>query len=269
VTGRPAGPGAASEANGAEFLLAMGRAGGGSERDDARVQWTIGGSPIDYHNCVVRADVPASEADGLVRASLAELRARGVPGTWHVGPSMRPADIGERLLRHGFAAAGEEIGMAVDLDALPGPVAAPADLAILRVRDERALATWVDTLGRGFGEGEREARWVGDTYARIGLGDDVPWRHHLGVLAGEPVATASLFLGAGAAGIYFVFTVAEARRRGIGAALTLNALVEARALGHRKGVLQSSAMGEAVYRRLGFREECRVAVYEWSAGGPS
>jgi hypothetical protein len=269
VTGRHPVPGPASEANGAEFLLAMGRAGGGSERDDARVHWIIGGSPIDYHNCVVRAGVPADEADGLVRESVAELRARGVPGTWHVGPSMRPADIGEHLLGHGFAAGGEEVGMAVDLDALPGAVPAPAELAILRVRDERALVAWVETLGRGFGEGEREARWVGDTFARIGLGDDVPWRHHLGVLAGRPVATASLFLGAGAAGVYFVFTVAEARRRGIGAAMTLAPLLEARALGRRTGVLQSSAMGEPVYRRLGFREECRIAIYEWAPGGPS
>jgi hypothetical protein len=41
-------PAEAIEANGAEFLLAMGRAGGGSERNDDRLAWTIGRSPIHY-----------------------------------------------------------------------------------------------------------------------------------------------------------------------------------------------------------------------------
>jgi len=39
-------------------------------------------------------------------------RAAGVPGSWHVGPSMRPMDIGERLLAHGFSYGGDDIGMA-------------------------------------------------------------------------------------------------------------------------------------------------------------
>lgn len=47
----------AIEANLAELLLALGRAGGAEERDEPSIQWVIGGSPIDYHNCVVRADL--------------------------------------------------------------------------------------------------------------------------------------------------------------------------------------------------------------------
>jgi GNAT superfamily N-acetyltransferase len=254
----------AIEENGAEFLLAVGRAAGGEERDDGRVRWTIGGSPIDYHNCVVAADLTEREADGVILESVKLLRAHGVPGTWHVGPSMRPADLGERLVRHGFADGGADIGMAVDLAALPEHVPAPADLAITRVADEPGLGVWSETLGRGFGEGEREARWVGATYAKIGLGEGVPWRHYVGTLGGEPVATTSLFVAAGAAGIYFVLTVPEARRRGIGAAITLAALLDARAMGLRLGVLGSSPMGHPVYRRLGFEEHCRIRIYELS-----
>jgi GNAT superfamily N-acetyltransferase len=182
---------------------------------------------------------------------------------------MRPADLGERLVRHGFEHAGDEIGMAVDLAALPERVRAPDALSIERVRDPAGLATWAATLADGFGEGEREASWVAATYATIGLTDDVPWRHHLATLDGRAVATASLFLGAGVAGVYFVLTVPEARRRGIGGAITLAALHEARAMGFHTGVLQSSEMGEPVYRRLGFREHCRIGIYEWRpADGP-
>src|SRR5215216_4414109 len=117
---RPAGDLAhAVEENGAEFLLALGRAGGGEERAEPQIQWTIGGSPIDYHNAVVRADLAPERADQAIAESIEQMRAHGVPGTWHVGPSMRPADLGARLIAHGFTYAGDDIGMAADLSALP------------------------------------------------------------------------------------------------------------------------------------------------------
>src|SRR5687768_16617979 len=59
----------AVEDNVAEFLLALGRAGGGRERDDAEITWVIGGSPIAYHNCVVRADLEPERADAAITES--------------------------------------------------------------------------------------------------------------------------------------------------------------------------------------------------------
>jgi len=254
----------AIEENGAEFLMALGRAAGAEERDDGRIRWTIGNSPIDYHNCVVHADLAQEEADPEIEASLQRMQAHGVPGSWHVGPSMRPSDLGERLIAHGFEYGGDDIGMAVDLSTLPEEVRAPADFVVERVRDEAGLAAWVETLGSGFGEGPVEAEWVGEMYRRLGL--EKPWRHYVGLLAGDPVATSTSFLEVGVAGIYFVCTVERARRRGIGAAMTLAALREAREMGYSLGVLGSSEMGYPVYRGLGFEEYCRIGLYEWRPG---
>jgi hypothetical protein len=265
----PAALAHAIEENGAEFLLAMGRAGGGAEAQDNGLHWTIGGSPIDYHNAVVRADLAPEQADDAIEGVVEQLRAHAVPGTWHLGPSMRPADLGERLLAHGWTYGGDDIGMAVELNQLPADVATPEGFVIERVRDAAGLEQLRRTLAAGFGEGEREANWTAAMYACIGLGDDVPWRHYLGLLDGEPVATASLFLGAGVAGIYFVFTVERARRKGIGAAITLAPLLDARQLGYRIGVLGASSLGESVYRRLGFFEYCRIGIYEWRDEGLS
>ena len=253
----------AIERNTEEFLLALGRAGGGEERNDEHLRWTIGGSPIDYHNAVTHADLTPETADEAIAASIERMKALGVPGTWHVGPSMRPADLGDRLRRHGFLFGGEEVGMAVHLRNLSPRPATPDGLTIERIRDLSGLETWTNTLASGFGAGPHEAVWVGQMYAKLGFGDDDPWRHYLAKVGGSPVATTSMFLGAGVAGIYFVFTRPEGRRQGIGGAITWHALQDAGELGFRVGVLGASEMGESVYRALGFQEYCRIGIYEW------
>jgi GNAT superfamily N-acetyltransferase len=255
------------EANDAEFLMALGRAGGGEVRDDARLRWVIGGSPVDYHNCVVHADLEPAGVDGAIAEALERFGTYAIPGTWHVGPSSRPADLGARLKAHGFTGGWADVGMAADLGSLREDRPPPEDLEIVRVRDRAGLDAWVEVRSLD-PEGAAEAQWVAATYARIGLGDDVPWRHYVGRLRGRAVATATLLLAAGGAGVYFVLTAPEARRRGFGTAITLAALREARELGYRIGVLGASEMGRPVYQRLGFAEYCRIAVYEWRPPAP-
>ena len=253
----------AIEQNQSWFLIALGRAGGGEERSDAGLLWTIGGSPIDYHNCVVRADLTPETANAAIQESILIMDAHGVAGSWHVGPSMRPADLPQRLLAHGFIDGGTEPGMAMDLRMLGDDPPAPPDLAITTVESDEDLDVWTETLARGFGAGPQEGRWVGEMYRRIGLDKSSSMRHYLGRLAGQPVATATAFYGVGSVGLYFIFTVSEARRRGIGAAITHAALSDAYRAGYRVAVLCSSDMGRSVYRRLGFVEYCSIRLYEW------
>ena len=276
----------AIEENAVELLLAMGRAGGGEERRDARIRWIIGSPllrpaataehppircPIDYHNAVVHADLTADEAEVEIERFKGRLRAGGVPGTWHVGPSMRPDDLRARLAAHSFGGNPNpgtgEPGMAADLRELPDSVPVPAGFVVERVRDQAALDAFRQTLADGFGEGEVEANWVAEIYRRIGLGDDVPWRHFLGRLGGEPVAVASIFFAAGVCGLYFVNVRPDYRRRGRGTAITLAALQAGRAAGFTTGVLGASAMGYPVYQRLGFREYCRIGLCDWAPPG--
>jgi GNAT superfamily N-acetyltransferase len=248
------------ECNLAEFLLTMGRAGGGEEVQTPRLAWTIGGSPIDYHNAVVRADLSEPEAEAVSTEVASKLRARGVPGVWHLGPSMKPANLREILLRGGWMHAGDEPGMAVDLRSLR-PDEVPDGVAIREVASAEDLEVWTGTLGQGFGEGPAEAAWAGEVFGRIGLGAESSWRHYLGLLDGRPVATASVLTACGVAGLYFVMTVPEERRRGIGSAITVRALLSARDQGYEVGVLQASEQGKGIYEALGFQELCQFELW--------
>ena len=61
---------------------------------------------------------------------------------------------------------------------------------------------------------------------------------------------------AGVAGLYNVGTLPEFRGRGLGTLVSLAALEAGRGDGYRWGVLQASAMGEPLYRSMGFEQRC-------------
>jgi ribosomal protein S18 acetylase RimI-like enzyme len=253
------------EGNVAAFLLEMGRVGGGDERRDREVVWTVGGSPLGYHNAVVHCDAGSARADVLIDEWVAALEARRVPGSWHVTPSMRPSDLVHRLRDRGFEDGGDEPAMVADLSEDPPPVAPVPELAVEPVRSATDLEAYRSVLGAGFGEGPPEAAWVTEVFGRIGVGPDGPWRHWVGRVGERAVATVRVLVAPqDVAGVYFVATLPSERRRGIGAAVTRHALLEARALGCRTAVLGSSPMGEGVYRRLGFEEVFRYRLLEWS-----
>jgi GNAT superfamily N-acetyltransferase len=254
------------EENAAGFLLALAKATGAEVRRGAVLEWAIGGGPIDYHNCVVRAVLDEAAADEAIRESIERFRAHAVAGSWHVGPSMRPADLPTRLLAHGFVRDAEETGMVLDLAEWAGEPGDLRDVSVRLVRDLKDLAAWEATLTQGFGAGPHEARWVASAYRRIGLGD-LSFRHYLAVLGGDIVGTGTLFLAPRSAGLYFVFTLPSARRRGVGRAITSTMLADARSLGARRAVLSASAMGRPLYAELGFRACCTVEIYVWSPDG--
>ena len=70
-------------------------------------------------------------------------------------------------------------------------------------------------------------------------------------------------MAASVAGIYQVTCLPEARGRGIGTAVTLAALLEARRRGYTIAILQASELGYPVYQRLGFRDYGRLNEYRY------
>jgi ribosomal protein S18 acetylase RimI-like enzyme len=218
--------------------------------------------PIPTHNGVLSLQGAPRDAAQLVAERLAHFRERQVEVvTWWFEEGVEEAGWEGHLRRAGFQVDSGEPGMAIDLQLLPEAPGWPASLEIRPVQEPSTLRTWVRTGLAGFG---MPAGLEEGGFALLdGMGLALPMRHYLGYADGEPVATASLFLAAGVAGIYNVSTVPAGRGRGVGRAMTLASLLDARRLGYRVAILQSTEIGFSVYRRLGFEQVCEMNHYTW------
>jgi GNAT superfamily N-acetyltransferase len=214
-----------------------------------------------FQGVLVTGAAPGDE-DRLIRESRDYFDEHGIAVfSWWFSPEVDVSPWEGPLRGLGFAADGDPPGMAVVLDALVEPVP-PARLSIARVENLDTLRAWNRTFAAGYEIPPQMAEHFRDPIAGIGLDDSL--QHYLAYLDGIPVATSSLWLAAGVAGIYNVATLPEARGQGIGAAITLAPLRDARAMGYHAGILQSSEMGFKVYQRLGFRHLCAMDHYVWA-----
>jgi len=86
------------------------------------------------------------------------------------------------------------------------------------------------------------------------------YRGYVGLVDGRPVGIAATVEAAGVLGIYSLATLPDFRRHGIGEAL-LRAVVARARVGKQALVLQSTEAGYRMYRRTGFRDVAKFAVY--------
>jgi len=224
------------------------------------------GLPLPPFNSVMRARLDESNADRAIEVASEYFAARKLPWSWTVEESATPADLPERLRARGLVEDASEPGMAIDLELLPKTWSGPEGLSIEKVTGRDLGGEYSRVLAAGFGMPEEIARGFGEIMGDVTETEDARLFGHLGRLDGVAVAT-SLLIAGGTAGIYNVTTLADYRGRGIGAALTVAPLLEARELGYRIGSLQASQMGYGVYEGLGFREYCRFRQFVWKPDG--
>lgn len=211
------------------------------------------GLPSDTFNVVCRARLEEASLGERIEAVTSRFRRVQRPFTWWVGPADRPASLGQALLDAGFRAQGTEPGMAADLEALPPAALAPRGLRIARARTAAQLRDFAAVLASLATPPDPAVLRFYEAAAPAILAPDSPIGAYVGYLGDVAVASAEVTLAGGVAGLYSVAVLAPYRRQGIGTAMTLAPLLDARADGWRTAVLQASSEGERVYRRLGFR----------------
>ena len=236
----------------------------GEFEDTPELAWGITGIPNLYLNGVMRTQLASTTGvDTAIESVLDRFRAKHMPCAWYLMPNTSPTDLGEKLAAHGLRPTDDCPAMTVDLRVLPDHTQVPEKLHIEEVHNLDTLHLWIETAASGFGWDSATAKGFLAMRAYQGIDPRLPYRSFLAFMGGVPVATSELFITGGVAAIVWVSTVPEVRRLGIGAAITLRPLLEARKLGYRIGVLSASQMGFPVYKRLGFEEILSIPVYTW------
>ena len=257
---------AALKANWAEYYTWLGGGPGSELAVGPHLSWCLTGVADPFLNVVFRTRLPRAFADELIAATLAHFRERQVARcSWWAEDERDCPQLGEYLSGQGLTFDEGGLGMAADLAAVPEAGPRAAGLSIEAVEGGAGLRDWVRVMRLGFGLPEGSEPRLHELFA--GLTGMPAGQSFLARLNGQPVGTAQLFLGAGVAGIYQVTCVAEARRQGIGGAVTWAALQAARAQGYRIAILQASALGQPVYRRLGFQGCGQLNQYVWADEG--
>jgi GNAT superfamily N-acetyltransferase len=208
--------------------------------------------PIGAFNRVMGVRLADDDAEPAIQAVKAAHAAAGVPGSWWLDPDATPRRLSASLERHGYRSQGTVPAMSIPLHDLQ-PVHLPPGAALSWVRGRDEMREAQRMVGRGFGMPPAFVDEMADRMALIGDAPDGPIRVIVARLDGLPVASAMAATIGNVVGVYSVMTLPEARGKGLGAAVTLAVLHDARDRGAHMGVLEATEMGFPVYERIGFR----------------
>ncbi len=194
-----------------------------------------------------------------------DYRQAGLPFWWWVFPGSQTKAAIEILESEGFSLVENIPSLLADLITIPDKQPHVEGISVSRVKDREELNVWEEVSFAGFDFRQETKEQYHRFVSAFNLRDDAPQRFFLARVHGKPAATSLLFLNGKTAGIYFVATLADFRKKGIGLELTHATMRHAGVAGARYATLQSSADGLHVYEQAGFKQYGQTAVFSLAA----
>lgn len=211
---------------------------------------------------MVWSETPLTRDDA---ASLSRIQAgfftAGLPFWFWVFPSAKTAGTLDVLKSCGLSPVTSMPCMLSNLANHPENRTHYSGLTAKRVATSEDLSIWTNVVFQGFDFSAHTRRQLEAFIERFDLSDGSPQHLLLAIADRQAVGASLVFFSEYGAAIYFLTTLAECRRQGLGLALTQATLQHAQAGGATCAMLQSSPDGFHVYLNAGFKEYCRVDIY--------
>ncbi len=224
------------------------------------------GIPFYFFNGVIDNHISSENAMKKIKENIAFFEKRQVPFLWVLCPSSTPKNMRELLIKNGFIIDKLQ-GMAYNLKILSTEREIVNKVEIIKIENMETLKVWNDIILMGFGfPKEVRSDFFYKAFSFILLNKKTSASAFLAYYDGNPVASSLVLYKAGVAGIHMVTTLEEARGKGIGTAITLASLNEAKKLGYELTILHSTEMGLNMYKQMGFKEYCTIELFIWQPG---
>lgn len=210
---------------------------------------------------VIYSWVDETNADETIAAEIAYFTSLGIADDfeWKVFDHDQPADLRDRLIRHGFEVREPaDAVMVLDLHALPPRLTAPPAFDIRQITDERGVDDVYAVIEQVWPDEDHGA----SKRNKITLLRDHPESMNMfaAYVEGKPVSEGWIdFPGTDFAGLWGGATLPEYRGRGIYTALVAARAQAAIRRGYRYLTIDASPMSRAVLEKQGFV----VIAYAW------
>jgi ribosomal protein S18 acetylase RimI-like enzyme len=224
----------------------LANSGTGEVREARALYLTSCGFPASQFNVAfLKLPVAAEEASEAIESAEAYFRSRKFPFRVSIRKGFE-GEFARRLLESGYREVKATPGMV--LSPIREPARPHPDLEVRRVCSSEELEHFQSTAIVGFGLPVQ----AGPIFLTRNFLELPNVELYVGYLGARPACTSALVVTGDVAGIYWVATLERFRGRGLGEAITWEAVRGGMRRGCELASLQASEMGRGVYARMGF-----------------
>ncbi len=210
----------------------------------------------DTYNFALGASFTENNCRHRINHVRSQFRQKKLPFSWWVGGEDTPPQLGRILIEEGLALREENVGMVLDLKEFQ---AKGTDLQIERIgpKQLREFVQVLTTIGIHSDAHEK----IYSQLPPLLYLEESPFAFYLAYRDKRPIATGLLVLHAQVAGIYYITTIPEERKKGVGTAMMQQLLAHAQSKGYALSTLQASHLGKNLYEKMGYRSICSFKEY--------
>lgn len=250
------------EQNYSDFFIEMAKLKGCELSIGNSYNW-VRGEEGNWPSGIFDIKLQVDSSNNTIKDIVMRMKAGLLPNTIMTGPSTMPKYYDTYFYEYGLKRKYEATGMAIDVLNLNIEYLSDInDIKVSVLEDEEFLFNWCKIVSvELFSRSEIKAIEGFYDLIKLTFSDD-NFKCFVAKNKGEILATSFLYLNKDIAGIYFVATAKAYRNRGIGKLITMAPLIFAKERGYRLAILQASPLGEIIYKKIGFKEYCKLGRYQ-------
>ena len=213
-----------------------------------------------YWNYATKINVDEKSSQGLIKKIIAFYKTKNRQPAIYFTPFTKPKNLPKLAEKFGFKLEFKDVWMFYEKT--ESKIAIPQNFAIKRIKTKEEMKTFVDVFSQAYSGTTPEEPYgvLPKEYGECLLSSfrkpqkDKKVIHYLGILDNKPVGVATLIYSGRFGCIYNVGTVPSQRKKGIGSALTLNAVADS--IRNKAEIIflqtEQETFNEKYYKWLGF-----------------